>query len=168
MSNSIQPSIGQRAHSPRLLTPLKEADMDPIIEEFVHQQNLRRFQTLLAETQRRAAPTSAFEPIGRGRGEGSPPLRPGLRSRFSVPATRPRCGGRSRTTASLRPWSRSPEALPGRNSSLGRLGSASTTRPATARRRRRVAECHKKIGMPKIETKSTTRTTTAMIEAIRT
>jgi hypothetical protein len=24
--------------------------MDPIIEEFVHQQNLRRFQTLLAET----------------------------------------------------------------------------------------------------------------------
>jgi hypothetical protein len=32
------------------LTPLKEADMDPIIEEFVHQQNLRRFQTLLAET----------------------------------------------------------------------------------------------------------------------
>ena len=31
------------------LTPLREADMDPIIEEFVHQQNLRRFQTLLAE-----------------------------------------------------------------------------------------------------------------------
>jgi hypothetical protein len=35
---------------PAFLTPLKEADMDPIIEEFVHQQNLRRFQTLLAET----------------------------------------------------------------------------------------------------------------------
>src|SRR5580765_3337445 len=31
-------------------SPPREADMDRIIEEFVHQQNLRRFQTLLAET----------------------------------------------------------------------------------------------------------------------
>jgi hypothetical protein len=30
--------------------PPREADMDRIIEEFVHQQNLWRFQTLLAET----------------------------------------------------------------------------------------------------------------------
>jgi hypothetical protein len=30
--------------------PPMEADMDPIIEEFVHQQNLRRFQMLLIET----------------------------------------------------------------------------------------------------------------------
>jgi hypothetical protein len=44
VSNSIQPFISQRAQSSRLPEPPMEADMDPIIEKFVHQQNLRRFQ----------------------------------------------------------------------------------------------------------------------------